>query len=850
MTHLTAVRRTAGLTVILALIGAGLTVAAPSSVLLSRSGLTVSPWGLAAGLVGLFFLADLCLLHIEVRNEAYSVTLAGVPLVLGLLLCDTRELVVARVLGSAAAFAVQRVSKAKAGYNLAAYAFEAALDLAVIQLLVQPADTLTVRLAVTCCLVVLVGDQLMSLLVVVIIGWHQAGRLPTAQVMQMLAPAAVCSAMATPAAYGSLIMSDQGLVGGFVLAVMLTAAAAAYRGFQVLHRRHQALAHVHEFVGLNGADNTTVELAQRMLEDIRTLMRASSAELLLPHPEASLHLVIDASGVAEPAPGRPGATDRRTAVPAPPGGARLLSRKTRDAAARAWLQARGARDAIVVPVIGASESGTGTLTVFDRLGDTGSFTRDDLTLLQTLAAHLSVAVSSGRRQDQLRYEATHDVLTGLGNRAVLNEAIRRAVDEPHHTGVGGLVLLLDLDRFKEVNDTLGHPVGDALLTVIAGRLRTALPIGATVVRLGGDEFAALVPHRLIPGLANVDQTAVAAAEAVAGLVAAAIAVPVELPGATLITRASIGVAILQPSSGADALVRQADSAMYAAKEAGRGAVVYTAELDRGRAERLALLADLRLALQRDELVVFYQPKLDLRIDQITGVEALVRWRHPRLGMLGPDAFISLAESNGLVSELTRVVLGAALHQCAAWRAQGLKLAVAVNLSARSILDPGLPEQISAALLEAGVPASSLVLEITESAVMDDPDRAVTILERIAAIGVILSLDDFGTGYSSLAYLQRLPVSEVKIDRSFVAGLAAGNDTSLVLVRSIINLGASLGLRVVAEGVEDAPTLELLHKLGCDYAQGYHIARPEPPEHVGIVAARYTGDAPRLRAVTA
>lgn len=830
-------RRTALLAAALALLATGLAAAAPASPFLDRPTF-VGPVALLGGLALLFLLADLCLLHVEVRREAYSVTLAGIPLVLGVLLCDSRELVAARVLGAGLAFALQRTAPLKAGYNLAAYAFEAALGVALAHQLVQPAPELTVGLALGCGAVLLAVDQLISALVTLVIRWH-AGPLTGRQLAEVHLPALVCSALATTGGYGLLLLTAQGPVGAVVIGVFLTAAALAFRAFQVLHRRHLALAHLHAFVAVPDVDDASVpELAGRMLEQIRALMRAATAELQLPDPASPLHLTAGEDGAPKPVgPRHHSVQDEPPATGSEPA---LLPRNTRNAAARAWLTRHGVKDAVVVPIPGPPGADVGTLMVLDRLGGTGSFSREDLTLLQTLAGHLTIAVDSGRRRDRLRYEATHDGLTGLGNRTLLNNAITHGLADPHGVG-GGTVLLLDLDRFKEVNDTLGHHIGDHLLTAVARRLITALPPQATVTRLGGDEFAAFIPTILTADHQPVD------AAALARDVAEALTRPVKLAEATLSVRASIGVALASRGCTASDLLRHADTAMYAAKEAGSGVVVYTADLDRGRAERLALLADLHLALDRGELQVDYQPKLDLAAGRVTSLEALVRWQHPQFGQLSPDTFIPLAEANGLIGALTAVVLDQALRQCAIWRQQGLDVAVAVNLSARTVNDHDLPEQISAALLHAGVPACSLILEITESAVMDDPTRAVTILERIAAIGVTLSLDDFGTGYSSLSYLQQLPVREVKIDRSFITGLTTDPARSQVLVRSIINLGSSLGLRVVAEGVEDHTTLELLRDLGCHLVQGYVVSRPTSAEQLNALIHRKPNRAP-LRAV--
>lgn len=834
---LSATSKTLLLTVGLALIGAGLAVTGGGRPLLDTE-LATHTYPRTLLLTAIFCLAELSLLHVEVRRQAYSITLAGLPLALGLLIGTPRELIAARIIGSLVAFLLQRSPPIKIAYNLAAYTAEAAIDATCVHALLGHPAHLSAQVAATCLLIIALVDQLMSVLVIVIITWHQ-GALSRRESAEVMLPALLGSGFATTGAVTALLLVGRGALGDTVLAVLVVSAAATYRGYQILHRRHQALEHLHDFVGLNTGEDPADVLAGRMLEQTRALMRATKAELI--HTEAGVtsHLTVAEDGVLTICEDGWAATDwlvtrvRQDRQPA------LLPRATRDPKLKSWLSAQHAKDAVIVPL--PNGAGDGVLLISDRLGDTGSFTTEDQTLLQTLAGHLSMAVRGSKLLDRLRYEATHDGLTGLANRTLLSQAI--------HTELAGAgratlaVLLLDLDRFKEVNDTLGHHAGDCLLTVVGERLTATLPPDAVIARLGGDEFAILVPNL---------QDALTGAARSAEMLTAALAVPVELSEATVTTRASIGVALATAGCTQSDLLRHADTAMYAAKSGGGGVVFYDAELDRGRIERLALVADLHTALERDEFQLRYQPKLDLRTGQITSVEALVRWEHPRLGLLSPDAFVPLAESAGLIEPLTHLVLCAALQQAARWHDAGVDLTVAVNLSARSVNNPQLPSIVNDALLHAGVPAHRLVLEITESSVMQDADRAVDILQRIAAIGVKLSLDDFGTGYSSLAYLQRLPVSEVKIDRSFVRELTAANPRSDLLVRSIIGLAASLQLRVVAEGVEDEATLQLLHRLGCDLAQGYYIARPETAEEITNHLATYPGvrALPNLHAVSA
>ena len=383
---------------------------------------------------------------------------------------------------------------------------------------------------------------------------------------------------------------------------------------------------------------------------------------------------------------------------------------------------------------------------------------------------------------------------------------------------------MDLDGFKDINDTLGHHVGDVVLTRIGTRLTEVVRQIDTVARLGGDEFA-LVLSDVEPG----------EAERVAVKLRAAIEEPMEIDEVGLGVRASVGIALV-PDHGIDTstLLRCADVAMYRAKQLGTGFLSYDADFDHHDVRRLALVAELREALETDELVCHYQPIIDLRDRALTGVEALVRWRHPVLGLVGPDHFVPVAEQTGLIKPLTWWVLRSALSQVRSWQDQQHRLAVAVNVSARVLHDPELVDRVDQLLREAGVAGEALELEITESGMMDNPGAAMETLTRLADLGVRLAIDDFGTGYSSLAYLQRLPVHELKVDRSFVADMAE-NSTDASIVRSVIELGHSLGLRVTAIGVENEPTLDLLTELGCDAIQGYLVGVPALPDEVERIA---------------
>ncbi|MBV2353402.1 bifunctional diguanylate cyclase/phosphodiesterase [Streptomyces sp. J2-1] len=430
-----------------------------------------------------------------------------------------------------------------------------------------------------------------------------------------------------------------------------------------------------------------------------------------------------------------------------------------------------------------------------------------------IALDSTLWMARARAEEQLR-----DPLTGLPNRQWLLERIWTALDDAERIGARSALMLIDLDRFRSVNDTLGHLAGDRLLLQIADRLRLALPRGAEAARLGGDEFAVLLP---------VADSITSATRVARGLVAA-LGSPLDLDGLTLVLEASAGVAVSpEHAMDAEGLLRRADVAMYQAKRDRTGVEVYESKRDSNTPDRLGLLGDLRRALDAHEVQLHYQPKV--RFDgQVAGLEALVRWVHPERGKVPPDEFIAIAETSGLMPHLTEYVLETALGQVARWRAQGLHVPVAVNVSPRDVHTPGFAGSVAARLARHGVPAGALQLEITEHVLLEDPQRAADTLAALTGHGVKMSLDDFGTGYSSLVHLRRLPVSELKIDRSFVARLAVDAQDAEI-VRCTLDLAHSLGLLVVAEGVEDDETWERLRDLGCDAVQGWLVAAAMPPE---------------------
>ena len=432
------------------------------------------------------------------------------------------------------------------------------------------------------------------------------------------------------------------------------------------------------------------------------------------------------------------------------------------------------------------------------------------------------------------HEATHDSLTGLPNRSLL---VRRAAEYLSAPDAAVSLLLVDLDHFKSINDTLGHPTGDRLLQAAAQRLQAVLRQTDTIARLGGDEFAILLP----------DTQDTEDAERVAKAVLAALATPVIVDGLRLSVEGSVGIAHYPADSmNVDELLAHADIALYQAKTARGSSRTYSRDHDDSSVSRLTLAAELRTALARDELVLHFQSQHCVADGRLVGGEALVRWHHPQRGLLPPSEFISLAEDSGLAHDFTMYVLSKAIREAATWRELGADLHVAVNLSARNLLDPALPSAVASALQRHGLPAEALVLEITERTMMSELEVVERVLGELRQLGVQLSVDDFGTGYSSMTFLTRAAVNELKVDRNFVSRMTV-SESDAAIVRATVELGHGLGLRVVAEGVEDAETLAALNALGCDSAQGFHLDRPMPAEAFRARILRSDPPAPRIPA---
>lgn len=485
-----------------------------------------------------------------------------------------------------------------------------------------------------------------------------------------------------------------------------------------------------------------------------------------------------------------------------------------------WLRATEARldgsaEPLIVPIFdGHGDMGTLVLTGrAGRSGIAGEFDADDIARAGHVAEQLAVSLRNSLMHAQAERDARRDALTGHLNRAGFDRHVADATEVPMNDCTA--VLMLDLDRFKEVNDTLGHQAGDQVLVEFSARLAAELEPGDVLARFGGDEYAVLVTRRSDREVMQFAQRLVDASRA-----------PFVLGGFNVVVAASVGVAPITPGDTHHDVARRADIAMYTAKARHTGFELYSTDIDRRTPERLSLLGDLRIALDHDELEVHYQPKLHLTTSTVIGVEALVRWNHPVRGAVKPEDFICVAEESGLIKSVTDRVLTLAVRDARKWLDAGFDLTVSVNLSTLDLVDELLADRVEHRLREHGLEPSRLTLEITESSLMLDTPRTMLTVQRLAKLGVVLSLDDFGTGYSSLSYLRRLPVAELKIDRSFISNLRLDPQDEAIVTSTIL-LGHNLGLRIVAEGVECAEISGRLLKLGCDVAQGFGISRPLP-----------------------
>ncbi len=800
----------------LAMAGLALAIGLPFAPGAALEGTVQLPWWLLAVL---FAATEACVMHLQTGREAQTVSVSEVVVVLGLFYAAPADLVVGNLLGAAVILVVHRRSSVlKTLWNLACLSLQMVVAIAVFRLVNDVGDATHWLAWVAACAGCLVANRVSVLAVAGVMAIYDgtpplrpllrdvAAGDPASPVVITLGLVAATSLAATPAAVALLLVMGGGLLLG-------------YRAYAALSDRHLSLERLYRFTQAISSSPEVDEVLSSVLSEAKDLLHAEHAEAVFVGAGggALARVRLGATGRLTRSEGVPGPVDRWLLDQVMQDAASLtLPRGTRDDDERAWLEEHGARDAVAVPL----RSGAGVLgaiVVTDRMGEVRTFEDGDVLMLETVATHANVALQNGELISQLRHDALHDALTGLPNRALLQRRLAALLGDG---GTGrtpaGAVVILDLNGFKDVNDTLGHQQGDLLLVEVGARLRGCVPADGLVVRLGGDEFAVL--------LDGADE---ATALGVGRRILEELRTPVLLDGVEVEVSASLGVA-LSPHHATDpaALLKRADVAMYEAKRTGEGLRLYEAHLDPNDVNRLALVAELRTALTTEDIQVHVQPQARTEDGRVRSVEALVRWNHPTRGRISPDEFIPVAERSGLIGVLTTRVLDASLAAVARWRRAGQDLTIAVNLSSRSLLDPGLVDEVAQLLRHHEVPPAALTLEVTEGSVMADPTRAISLLRELRQLGVRLSVDDFGTGYSSLSYLQRLPIDEVKIDKSFVTDmLHRPGDTSIV--RAIADLGRNLGLDVVAEGVEDRATWDALAELGVHLVQGWHLARPMP-----------------------
>ncbi|NND76281.1 MAG: EAL domain-containing protein [Ilumatobacter sp.] len=765
------------------------------------------PWMVVLVAVG-FALAERFVFHVEYRREALTFTLSEMPAALALIFLSPVTAILVRTIASAVVIRSTCKSPAfKLFFNSTLFSFSMAFAYLVARAFTDP-TTDDVRFFLWVIVALALSNFIGPLLISVAISCFEGdavGRFAqAARTSIVLTPAA--AVIAAAGAAPTLVRVE--LFAIAIVPVVLAWTVVVRYGRLV--QSHRDLVAVHGFSALVQSSLHIDEVARVAARESKRLTRAETAVLQVYAADGSI--AVDETDGAPIDLLPTGRDDVRWAAVFDTGDA-VAFRRGHDG--NIELLPPGRNDRVAVPV-SDSDGVIGLLVLADRAGASGSFDVADLARMTTIADQLASSLRNALLHAQMEHTALHDTLTGDLNR----HAFERELGD--RTSSGSVeyqaVLMMDLNRFKEVNDTLGHHMGDRVLTEFANRVRQQLDDGDMLSRFGGDEFAILVTRPDAAAVVDLAERIVIDSQ-----------LPLSLDELDVVVTTSIGIAPFETVTGEAAeVLRQADIAMYHAKSEHTEIEFYCGEIDRRTPERLSLLTALRRALDNGDLEVHYQPKVDLYSSTVTGAEALVRWNHPSRGWIAPSDFIQVAEDSGLIKQVTDQILRTAIETACSWQQAGYDLCVAVNLSAHDLLDAQLPSRIKRMLDEFEMPADHLTLEITESALLADTPRTMSTIDRLDRLGVRLSLDDFGTGYSSLGYLRRLPVSELKVDQSFVKNVLLDVQDE-VIVKSTIDLGHNLGLQVVAEGIENMPVLTRALELGADIAQGYGISRPLPPE---------------------
>jgi diguanylate cyclase (GGDEF)-like protein len=756
----------------------------------------------------LFLIALSAPLHFVFRRQPWSVQLADVPLVLGLFFVSPFQVVLVRCLAVLFAYiVVRRQPLIRVLYNVSATAVHTVLVIAVFRLLWHASEGVHVS-AWPATFSAVVVDAVASVLLVMVVVYLSEGQWNLSQNSQVTAVTIGTGLINTFLALCTASALSYDVNTAWAITVFVVLSIAAFRMYHRLADRHAALDKLYAVareLGPIAADPTDLAPA---LTQLRRIIRAESLELAMLGEDPEFATVVtvfereEGEGIE--------VAERELDVMSRAVLTTSTASVLRPARRLVTQRNRREQDRMAVPV-GSEDRPLALLTAHNRSGDIGPFDKSDFRLLEAAADQLSAALEKGRLVESLRRAATRDSLTNLANLDSLRTFLATMLDG----SAGGVLLLLDIDRFHEINDTLGHDAGDAILIEVARRLESAPTHGALGARVGGDQFALAIPGQAGAEVARL--AALAVKSRVDG--------PLRFENVSADLRITIGMS-RAPDHGTDAatLLRRAEMAMTDAKGSSSGISEWEPALERDGSRRLNVLAGLRQGLANNELRVEFQPKIRLGSGEVAGFEALVRWRHPDLGAVSPVEFVPLAEASGLISALTSNVLRLSLDALRRWHDAGRFIGVAVNISARSLDDPVLVGQVAAMLTASGVEPRWLTLEITESSVMENPARSLDVLLQLRSLGVRLSIDDFGTGYSSLHQLRGLPVHEVKIDKAFVDHVD-GDGADRAVVRAVVELCESLGLTTVAEGVEQASQAYALESLGVSQVQGYFYGRP-------------------------
>jgi diguanylate cyclase (GGDEF)-like protein len=770
-----------------------------------------SPWWVALALGLAFAVSELSVFRFLFRREAIAFSLSEVPLALCLVFLAVGPAMAVRVgAGLLVIVALRRSPAYKLFFNVALFTFELAFAFLVFRELTSIWGTSDAILVVAAIVATALAGTISSVLVSIAISFFEGDLLHriTSELRLAWWLFVVNSTLA------GMVLSLVLVAPTLVLLAIIPVSLLWYviQAYGDIDQRLRDLDAVHGFTGRVGQSLDPARIGEAAVSEAARLLRSDTATVVL--FDVGGAPLVRSSGVVDlELPTSPSDAAWSSLIEADV--AQLVDHKR---SAELGLSTNPALPDMIVASLRDQSGPLGLLLVSGRSGALHKFDGNDVARFQNLTEQLSSSLRKGMLHQRIEKEARHDGLTGLPNRTSFERSVAEAAANRSASSVL-FVLMLDLDRFKEVNDTLGHHAGDDLLIEVSRRMSAQLRPGDVLARLAGDEFAVVAERDSREEMLELGRACVREAGR-----------PVTLDGLEIVVTASAGLAVIDDDDeDAGVPLRHADIAMYNAKSQRLGVEVYRDEIDRRTPARLSMLGDLRAAIEQDQLKIHYQPKLDLASGTVIGAEALVRWTHPVRGMVPPIQFVRVAEDTGLIKQLTDLMLGRGIRTLREIQDRGYHLGLAVNLSTHDLLDTKLAERVDGHLRANGVEPGMLTLEITESSLLIDAPRARSTINELNDIGVRMSIDDFGTGYSSLSYLRRLPVVELKIDRSFVANVLL-DEQDEVIVRSTIDLGHNLGLVVVAEGVENNEVLEHLRHFGCDVAQGFCISRPLAANH--------------------